>query len=289
MAKILLTGAGGYVGNILAKKLLQSGYEIIALLKDSKEQTYEGCKVFPLDKFSIQDIFNEVEIDGIIHLATCYGRNGESTQEIANSNIIFPLMVLKEAIKNNVKFFINTDSILSPKISEYALSKNQFRQWLNFYKDNIIAVNLRIDHFFGPFDKPNKFIAFILHELHKNVSYINLTEGNQKRDFIYIDDLISAYQILVENALNDKFLVGEEYNFDVVSGIQTSIKEAVLACKELTGNTKTTLNFGALSLRKGEIPAYNHNIEGLHKLGWKANITFREGIKKIIEIEKLKR
>lgn len=288
MARLLLTGAGGYVGNILAKKFIESGYEVVALLKDSKEKTFQDSQVFPLDKFSVQDVFNKEKIDGVIHLATCYGRGGETTPQIADSNIIFPLTVLKEAIKNNVKFFINTDSILSPKISEYSLSKNQFRQWLNFYKDDIVTINLRIDHFFGPFDKPNKFIAFILHELHKNVPYINLTEGTQKRDFIYIDDLISAYCIVVENALNNKFKKGDEYNFDVASGKQTSIKEAVLRCKELIGNTRTILNFGVIPLRKGEISAYVHNTEGLSTLGWKANITFTEGIKKIIELENLK-
>ena len=285
MITILVTGAGGYVGKHLTKKLLEEKYNIIALLKDSRETAYEGATSYPLDKYTVKDVFEKEKIDGVIHLATCYGRGGENITEIASSNTVFPLTVLRESIKNKIKFFINTDTILSPMISEYSLSKNQFKQWLNFYTKNILALNLRIDHFYGPFDNPNKFIAFILKELSENKPFINLTEGKQKRDFVYIDDLTDAYLLLIKNALEGRFEIGKLYNFDVASGIKTSIREAVEMLKEISGNTTTKLNFGAVPLREGEIPVYFTDPATLNKLGWQAKVKLKDGFKKIIDLE----
>ena len=285
MSALLITGAGGYVGRHLTKKLLEENYKVIALLKDSNGTVCEGAVNYCLDKYTVQDVFEKEKIDGVIHLATCYGRGGESIAEIASSNTVFPLTVLRESIKNKVRFFINTDTILSPMISEYSLSKNQFKQWLNFYKTKVLTLNLRIDHFYGPFDNPNKFIAFILKELSERKPFINLTEGKQKRDFVYIDDLVAAYLVLIQNALDGHFDTGKVYNFDVVSGIKTSIRKVVEMLKEITGNTDTQLNFGAIPLRDGEIPFYFTDPASLNQLGWHAKINLEDGFKKIVDLE----
>ena len=88
-------------------------------------------------------------------------------------------MVLKYAIKHNVNFFINTDTILNKNISKYALSKNQFSDWLEFYSSNIRCVNVRLQHFYGPEDNEKRFISNIIIKILKKEKKIDLTKGNQ--------------------------------------------------------------------------------------------------------------
>ena len=95
---------------------------------------------------------------------------------------------------------------------------------------------MRLDHFYGPFDKPVKFIAFVLRELKNKVPSIPLTQGGQTRDFIYIDDVISAYGLVLQAVLDGKIKSGKIHNFEVGTGTKHSIKELVCTLKKLTGN-----------------------------------------------------
>lgn len=288
MKTILLTGATGYLGSRLVKASLGLGYKIAAITPNAKDTMAqsEGLSIYHLDEISLKDIFARNEIEGIIHCATCYGRAGENAVDTARVNIMFPLEILSLAVAHKVDFFINTDTILNADINEYALTKNQFRQWLSFYADKIKTVNMRLDHFYGPFDKPNKFIAYLFREFNNQSPFIDLTSGEQTRDFIYIDDVISAYLHIMKNirTIPNSIL----NNFEVGSGTQTSIKNLVIMIKELTQNNTTKLNFGAIPYRKNEVLDYKVNISALQKLGWAPKVTLEQGIKQIIKEEKRK-
>lgn len=55
-------------------------------------------------------------------------------------------------------------------------------------------INIKIEHMYGALDDENKFIYWLINKLKQNVEKIDLTSGVQKRDFIYIDDIVSAYE-----------------------------------------------------------------------------------------------
>jgi nucleoside-diphosphate-sugar epimerase len=288
MKTVFMTGASGYLGGRITQTLLKQGYKIIALTPNAQDSVRQkpGLKVYRLDKTAPEEVFRKNKINGIIHLATCYGRAKEDTAAIAKVNIIFPLTLLELAVKYGVSFFINTDTILAPNLNAYALTKSQFAAWLDLYSDKIKAVNMRLDHFYGPFDNPSKFIAFIIKNFKQNIPELDLTEGSQLRDFIYVDDVINAYALVLKNI--PKIPGGKINNFEVATGVKISIKEAVLTIKELLQNTKTRLNFGAIPFRKNEVLSYDIDASVLRALGWRPKLNFRQGIKKIIQEEGLK-
>ena len=268
---ILLTGASGYLGGYLAKYFSTQGYSIIGISRDNK--------------IPLRQIFEENKIDIVIHTATLYGRQGEAATELLRTNVLFPLEILELASEFSVEMFINTDTILAKYISVYALTKNQFTDWLSMYSDKIKCVNLGLDHFFGPNDKPIKFVAYLIEQLKNNVPEIKLTEGLQKRDFIYIDDVVEAYACIVENI--HKLETAAVHTFEVGTDVKTSIKELALLLKSLTQNTQTTLNFGAIPYRKHEIFDYEVDTQGLKMLGWTSKVTLRQGLEEVLKQEVL--
>lgn len=292
MKTILLTGATGYLGNRLGKKLLSDGYSIVAVHLNHNEnfsydKKYEAqvIKVF-LSETNIQEIFKRNKIDGIIHTSTLYGRSGEQLADMIKANVVFPVEIISNAIKNNVEFFINTDTILNKFISPYALTKSNVTDWMKMYSDDIKMIDIKLDHFYGPNDKNTKFVAAMLEKLLNNEESIDLTEGTQTRDFIYIDDVIEVYRVILQNV--DKLPLGQIAFFEVGTNKKTSIRYVVRKLKELTG-AKTELNFGAIPYRKNEMLDYDVNTTALRLLGWEHKVNIDEGLLKIVQAEKEKK
>ena len=286
---ILLTGATGYLGSHLGKKLLEDGYNIIAIHLNHNEifefqEKYSGQvqKIY-LSDVSIAEIFEQNKIDGIIHTSTLYGRSGEQLSDMIKSNVVFPVQLIQNAIKNNVTFFINTDSILNKYVSPYALTKSSLTEWMKMFADEIKMVDIKLDHFYGPKDKNTKFIAAMLEKLVNNVEKIDLTEGTQTRDFIYIDDVIAVYQVILKNL--DKLSFGQVSTFEVGTNIKTSIRYVVTKLKELT-NSSTQLNFGAIPYRKNEMLDYDVNTNAIRLLGWEPKVEINKGLELIVIADK---
>lgn len=270
MKTIILTGGTGYLGRHLSSALETERYHVLCLRRAFSAEQAEA-------------LFTQQPVFAVIHLATCYGRNGESMAELTEGNLLFPLKVLRLAIKHKVKAFLNTDTILTRFLNPYALSKAQFAEWLKLSADNITAVNIRLDHFYGPFDTPNKFIAFLFKSFRENVPELNLTEGAQTRDFTYIDDVVNAYLSILKHS--DEFPRGKVTAFEVGTNRKTSIKDLVQLVQRTCGNTATHLNFGALPYRKNEQLDYDLDTTALESLGWKAEVSLEQGLCNIMREE----
>jgi nucleoside-diphosphate-sugar epimerase len=288
--KILVTGVTGFLGSHLAKALLIAGYEVVALKRKSSslrrvEDVVNNIVFFDIEEIDFDQLFRDCgNINTIIHTATCYGRNNESVSEIFTANAEFPLRLLDAGNRAGVKVFLNTDTILDKYLNLYALSKNQLLQWGKFFAkhENIRFGNIRLEHFYGPDDDPTKFSAYVINSCLNNVPELKLTKGEQKRDFIYIDDVVTAYMVLLEKMdfINSAFV-----EFDIGSGHSVSIREFVEMAHLLTAS-KTHLSFGALPYREGEVMHSEADISALMKLGWCCRYDLDAGLKKVIEQER---
>ena len=125
------------------------------------------------------------------------------------SNVIFPIKLIEKADMENLKLFINTDSFSSKfqdssYLKEYISSKKIFKEYLKSIF-GVQVINLQLEHVIGEYDSNGKFITFLFNEMLNN-NKIKLTEGNQKRDFIYISDVVDAYiKTLKYKNYNNKF------------------------------------------------------------------------------------
>jgi nucleoside-diphosphate-sugar epimerase len=196
---------------------------------------------------------------------------------------MLPLRLLELGKKYKIKCFINTDTILDKGINYYTLSKSQFRQWLEIYAADNVCINIELEHFYGPQDDDSKFVTNIVHKLLNKVDQIDLTEGKQKRSFIYIDDAVDAFIKIISHSGS---LTKGFYNYQVGSGEKVTIREFVELAKKLTANNKTKLNFGAIPYRENEVMDPRLDFAKLIALGWRQDISLAGGLAKMIEIER---
>jgi len=288
---ILVTGCTGFLGSYLIKSFVALDYNVIGL-KRSTSDTYriieylDKCTLYDIDNIEFKIIFENHKIDVVINTVTNYGRSDSRISSILDTNLMFGLRLLEESVSNSVKAFINTDTLLDRNINVYALSKSQLVDWMKFLSDKSTKmINIKIEHMYGLQDDENKFIYWLVNQLKQNVKKIDLTSGTQKRDFIYISDIISAYETIISNI--DKLSNYEE--FELGRGISIEVKKFIeLIYDELSKKqvVETVLNFGAIEYRANENMNMRAKNLKLDQLGWKSKISIEDGINKILNGEK---
>lgn len=286
---ILLTGGGGYLGSNLVKRLCLQGANVLVLKRKAtnlERLNVPNIKItcFNIEDVCLKEIFSLHIPDVIVHCATNYGSENTNIEELIDSNIILPLKIIEAILAQQKAIpFINTDTILDSRINAYSLSKKQFVEWLEFYSAFIPCINIKLEHFYGPLDNRSKFCTKIILDLINKVESLELTPGMQKRDFIFIEDVIDAFERLIAYSLKvDKGL----HHFQLGSGKNITIRNFVSLIKSLTKNTNTILNFGAHDYRTHEIMEYPSDLSALSALGWKPFHNLTEGLIKTINIEK---
>ena len=205
--------------------------------------------------------------------------------QITEANINFGIQILQSILQTNRSVtFINTGSVLPSNISPYSLSKSQFSEWGRMLAKNsegkLHFINILLQHMYGPGDDNSKFTTYVLHECKQNSAEIRLTLGEQKRDFIYIEDVVSAFMKII----NHRELLGSEFDVDVGTGFAPTIREYVETVHRLTKSTSKLL-FGAVPYRANEAMHCQADISLLTKIGWSPQYALDSGIKKTIELE----
>ncbi len=287
---ILITGASGFLGSTLAHRLSGKTHHISLLVRKNTNLLRLGdLTPYNIGRCETDDeikqFISSVCPDIVIHAACCYGRHGESMLQIVDSNFWFGTVILN-ALKDLKKkiTFINSGTVLSRDVSLYALTKIQFEEFgehtVNSSDCNMQFINIKLQHMYGPGDDASKFTTHVIYACKNNVQTLPLTLGEQRRDFIYIDDVVDAYVKIIENLTI--FNVYQE--IELGSGVSPRVREFVEMAHKIT-NSKTKLLFGQLPYRENDVMCMVANIGGLKRLGWAPNFDIEAGIKKIIEMD----
>lgn len=274
---ILITGVSGYLGSQLANNLAYH-HTIAGTVRTSSDTgriSDQNCiHLINIDSNDWQTEVNDFSPDVVINTAALYGRKGESLTALLSANVSFPLAILECLSVNRTFAFINCGTSLPAEVSAYALTKYQFAQIarLECACRGVKFINARLEHFFGPNDDDTKFTSYVLNQCIAG-NDLNLTEGTQYRDFIYIEDLISAFCVIIENL--DSFGNGDD--LDIGSGKAILIRDFVSTVHQVT-QSRSRLVFGALPVRNNE-PMYScANTERLASLGWRPATNLRDAI-----------
>jgi len=277
MKTILITGINGFLGSNLAKAL-SAEYNIVGLEYSLENLFRIGTCNYKL--YSAKDgipatIFTDQTIDIVVHTATFYGRNNEDYLKMFDANLYSPFNLLDKAIQHGCHMFVNTDTVLDRFVSTYALTKKHFQEWLYLRKNEIKVVNMQLEHFYGAGANPNNFITVMIKKLKNNEPQIDLTLGEQQRDFVYINDIVNAYLTVIKK--QDE--LSEHYtSLQVCTNQLISIKDLMIYLKGIT-NSNSTLNFGAIPYRENELMHSETDNTALINIGWKPQFTIEEGIK----------
>ena len=253
--RVLITGANGYLAKNLADRL----------------QKIDKIDVFLLERTSFDFDLIQAFPDVVIHTAVAYAREGEALEKIYGSNLIYGARLLKLLSRFSKQIiFMNCGTALPKNYNTYSMSKIHFVEFARtFAAENIKFINMRLQHFYGP-NAPNNFMSYLIKEC-KQGNRIALTEGHQKRDFIFIDDVISAFVTVLRNT--DKVL--KYGDIDVGTSSSSSIREvSKLVKSKLKSNS--ILDYGAIG--SSDIDVLEADIQPLKDLGWQPKFSFTEGL-----------
>ena len=236
--KILLTGHEGYIGSNLYKKLLETGHKVV---------TVDGDLLKVHDDFFIGD-----RLDFIIHLAAFAGVRAslEDPEKYLNNNVYSTRKIFKMAEKTKAKvLFASSSNAKEWWVNPYAMTKRMNE--LDAPNYNVRSVGMRF-HTVWPGRED-----MLYKRLHAGtVKYIN---ENHTRDFIHIEDLLSAICTIIQN-----YDIITKYEKNRVVDIGSGHATPVVEVAHKFGFDGEFRNDPTPHERKATIA----DVEWLHQLGW---------------------
>lgn len=288
--KVILTGATGFLGSQFLANFIREKYKVIIIKRKNTNLELIFKKFGKLEAWDVEqleDLFvSHPDINAIVHTATDYGHDESNPTAAFWANEAFPIKLLALAIQHKTATFINIDTFFSSSkvayehLGAYTLSKKHFKDWGRYCANTkkIGFTNFQIFHMYGPGDNYKKFVPSMVLRCLKGAE-IDLTDGIQERDFIYISDVVSALNVILEVE------AGREpgyRSYDVGTGSPMRIRDFVVKINQLCGNN-AKLNFGTFPIRKGEIQSSFADTATLRSLGWMPSVSIEIGIQCVID------
>ena len=290
--KILIVGGTGFIGYHLAKKCLSKNWEVTSF-STRKPKSYRYLKK---EKYLIGDIssFKDIKkkIKKRFHFVVNLGGHIDhlDKKKVFQSHLIGCKNLANFFLKKNIKAFIQMGSsneygkLKSPHkenlsgnpLSPYGRAKLQASRFLLdlFKKKKFPVIVLRLYQAYGPKQETNRLIPILIVNSLKDNIY-PCSEGKQFRDFIYVEDVVSA--IFKCFSKSKKVLSGQILNLG--TGKPIKIKKII---KMITFKVKKGKpQYGKIKMRKDEAMKIYPSIRKVSKiLKWKPKISFSEGLTK---------
>lgn len=280
MKKVLVTGGAGFVGNALTSELLKRGYEvdIIDNLSIGSE-----AKVHPFANFLGGDIramdnIKDKPYDYIFHLAAL-SRIQPSFQ---NPTLTFSInvdgtkQVVEYAYHNNSKLIYAGSSSRhhNPLLSPYALTKHMGEEWIKMFK-GVYGLNAEIVRFYnvyGPGELVDSNMAAVIGlwraAIKNNEPIIIHGDGEQRRDFTHIDDIVDGLIRVAEGTEKheDAWELGTGCNYSINEVADMFGYTNKIYVEDVKGNYRETIRV---------------NSDTIERLGWQPNDKLKSYIDEI--------
>jgi UDP-glucose 4-epimerase len=217
MKKVLITGASGFVGTNLARRLMREGHDVHLLLRSSyKPWRIEEIKkevviklVDLADENRVTAVVKHIKPDWVFHLAT-YGAYSQQDEvgRMIETNIKGTWYLLRACLKAGVKVMVNTSSSSeygfnsdapSEKVtvtpnSDYAVTKTAATLLCNYFANRyqLYIPTLRLYSVYGPYEEPSRLMPTLLIQAQKG-KWPPLVNPQTARDFIYVNDICEVF------------------------------------------------------------------------------------------------
>jgi|TARA_B110000438_G_scaffold261478_1_gene272201 UDP-glucose 4-epimerase len=284
--KILITGIYGFLGTYLAKEL-QFNNEVIGINLPNLNPSLSNIKIIEGDLSNPETLYNiNTDIDYIFHFGspTSVVQFKKDPIKCFNSTINGMKNILEYAKTNSIKKLIypssasvysnnpqpHNENIIPKPSNQYGVAKIECEKLANQYIDDVNSIGLRIFAAYGPGEEKKQNLSSVinlfLNDVLKNEAPVIFGDGTQTRDFIYIDDVITA--ILNSAEISQQGIInvgsGNSISFNQIIekiGIHTGkkiipqyVKKELSYVENLQADTqlmKSVLNINPISIDSG--------------------------------------
>src|SRR5450756_2345275 len=210
----LVTGATGFVGGRLVRRLLVDGWETHAIVRPSSNAAIlrdvlgsGNVRVHDGSTVGLIDILRSVHPDIVFHLASLVvgEHSTDDVDPLVQSNILFGVQLLEAMAVAGVSDIVSTGTYwqhyegreYSP-VSLYAATKQAFQDILQFYCEarGLRAVTLELPDTYGPDDKRPKLLS-LLDRAARPGETLQMSPGEQLLDMLHVDDVVHGYEVAV--------------------------------------------------------------------------------------------
>jgi len=267
--KLIITGANGFIGKHLCKRLQAEGWSFTCLVRPESARTFfvdNGIHTIQMDgdASSLAEIFKKENATGVVHLASHFVAEHQEKDlgPLVQSNVLFGTQVLDASVKAGVKWFLNTGTFWQhyngsayDPVNLYAATKQALEDIGRYYANahGLRFCTLKLCDTYGPNDTRNK-IFNLWEKIAESGESINMSPGDQLIDIVHVDRVVGSYIRLI--AALDAGGIDEENceSYYVSSNIKISLKELAQEY-ERTNQVKLNINWGGRSYRRREVMA----------------------------------
>jgi len=299
--RVIITGATGFIGANLARRLLQEGDEVHLLVRprhsswriESIRADVHLQEVELGDTAALERVVGNIRPDWIFHLAA-HGAYSYQTDlpQMVQTNITGTMNLVNACLQTGFEALVNTGSSseygfkdhapqetewLEPN-SHYALTKASATMFCRYtaQSQNRHIPTLRLYSAYGPFEEPSRLMPkLVVNGLQGKLP--PMANPEIARDYVYVDDVCDAY-LLAATRPNQK--PGAVYN--VGTGVQTSLREVVEVARRVM-DIAAEPEWGSMPDRAWDTDAWvSNNVEIQNALGWRPRYPFEAGFRRMV-------
>jgi len=321
MKNILVTGGAGFIGSHLVRLLVNKypNYHIVNMdvltyagnlenlkeIEDKENYTFVKCDICDLKK--VTEVFQEYNIDSVIHLAaeSHVDRSIEDPFTFAQTNVMGTLNLLKIAkeswkgdFTNKLFYHVSTDEVygsLGEKgfftedtaydpHSPYSASKASSDHFVRAFHDTygLPTVISNCSNNYGSYQFPEKLIPLFINNIVHNKPLPVYGKGENIRDWLFVDDHARAIDVIFHNGkLGDTYNIGGFNEWKNIDLIKVMIKTVDRLLGREEGASENLITY--VTDRAGHDLRYAIDSTKLKdELGWEPSLQFEEGIEKTV-------
>ncbi|VAW83827.1 UDP-glucose 4-epimerase [hydrothermal vent metagenome] len=286
---IFVTGATGFIGAHLCRKLKQLGARIHAVSRyrvNDAAYTWHQAELSNSDQVDL--LLNQIKPHYVFHLAGLVkGARDESlVMPMCEANLLSSIHILSAASKLDQCRVILTGSLEEPggqasapiPSSPYAAAKYAASAYARMYRElyNLSVVTARLFMVYGPDQKDDKkLIPYVINNLLKN-EQPNLMSGQREVDWIYVEDVVNGYiAIALQKSLSD-------YDIDIGSGELHTVQFVVDSLTDIIQPSVST-QFGSVPDRAMEQIRVANVSRTKELTGWSPEHSLLSGLEKTVK------
>ncbi len=306
MKNILVLGANGFLGSHFCKKLSKKKYKIYPVVRYTSNldrfvslNNFKKINILKYKDISetnkIIKFIKNYNIKIIINFAAhgvLFKKKQKSFKTFNKTNFLDVKKLIKECAGLNIERYVHIGTISEfgkqkNKIYEglkekaydnYSLSKLNFTHYLKFNhnKKEVPYTLLRLFPVYGPLENNKKLFPYIIKSLSKN-SEVNLTSGNQIRNYTYVDDMNIAIIKCLETkkTINKSLIIGNEKSY--------TLKKIVNKILEVMNKEKSLIKWNNIKRKDQNINFIPLLKKTKNLIKWKSKISLEVGIKKMLK------